>query len=467
MFLLFSSLINAKTVTLSQDILADGRWCNDEYDLVFTGEGIYRSNYTSGGHNGRMSFHGTISGEEVLELKSFHTMGDYDSGILTDNSIRLFLVSDPGNPKATRILRNESGSFILWNEKYLQKAGAAITLGPENTPCVTLGNVLSTTTDNVRIRKGPGTNHQFMDFRYMDTATGKTITHPAIISGTNIRVLARTVDRMKVGKWDNHWYYVEYREPEAGLLAYKNAWMFGEFIYMQNDPGREITITSCRNEEAIYSVSDMDISGRVTGNPERMRVQIKNSYGNIKFEEPVKNYDRKNGTFSYTISKNRKTLFIGSNIYNFVAEYSDGKKVPRQLTLFFHEPEGEMAKPVIYLYPTETTSISVNVTPVNGISKSDPPYGSGWRITAKPSGEIRDHDGRAYDFLYWESPDYPSQERKTGFMVKTENLSGFFREKLAILGLNSREISDFLEFWIPLMNRGGLLSHLFSGQGGD
>ena len=40
----------------------------------------------------------------------------------------------------------------------------------------------------------------------------------------------------------------------------------------------------------------------------------------------------------------------------------------------------------------------------------------------------------------------------TGFVVKQENLSSFLDQKLSFLGLNSQEIADFKNYWLPVMN---------------
>ncbi len=56
--------------------------------------------------------------------------------------------------------------------------------------------------------------------------------------------------------------------------------------------------------------------------------------------------------------------------------------------------------------------------------------------------------GKIYDYLYWEGLglNYPINEK--GFVVARNDLSRFFDEKLARLGLNKKEIRDFKDYWV-------------------
>jgi len=77
----------------------------------------------------------------------------------------------------------------------------------------------------------------------------------------------------------------------------------------------------------------------------------------------------------------------------------------------------ECGEPVIYLYPTKTTDVSVKVGA--DIRISEPDYGNGWNVTAKPSGELT-VNGSKYDSLFWEGQgngDYPYVD-ESGVVVK-------------------------------------------------
>ncbi len=115
-------------------------------------------------------------------------------------------------------------------------------------------------------------------------------------------------------------------------------------------------------------------------------------------------------------------------------------------------PHAEMAKPVIYLYPEEEQEIWVEVSPLGGITVSDPEYNEGWHVFAKPSGELREiNTNKNYSYLFWEGGGELYEQPEEGFMIKQKDVHGFLIKKLSIYGFNKKEIDDFLEFWLPFM----------------
>lgn len=114
---------------------------------------------------------------------------------------------------------------------------------------------------------------------------------------------------------------------------------------------------------------------------------------------------------------------------------------------------GGCGKPVIYLYPEQTTVVSVKVTPTGGMTVSDPAYGNGWNVSADPHSNITNlADGRVYPYLFWEgSGDSIYRMPEKGFVTSKENLENLLDEKLSRLGLIRKEINDFKDFWLPKM----------------
>lgn len=109
-------------------------------------------------------------------------------------------------------------------------------------------------------------------------------------------------------------------------------------------------------------------------------------------------------------------------------------------------------KPVIYLYPTKTTDISVKVEPVGGLTISDPEYKHGWFVRANPEGEIFNYaDGKKYPYLFWEgnTPQYDIENR--GTVVKKEDVRDFLVNSLQKQGLIKKEYDEFIDFWLPRM----------------
>lgn len=115
-------------------------------------------------------------------------------------------------------------------------------------------------------------------------------------------------------------------------------------------------------------------------------------------------------------------------------------------------PPAECGKPVIYLYPEQTTDVSVKVEPKGGLTYSEPLYQNGWIVNAKPNGQLTERSsGKTYPYLFWEGRGSIYQQPTKGFVTSRENVRMFLVEKLTALGLNSQEQYDFLEFWEPKM----------------
>lgn len=110
-------------------------------------------------------------------------------------------------------------------------------------------------------------------------------------------------------------------------------------------------------------------------------------------------------------------------------------------------PLAECGKPVIYLYPTTPTNVTVKVGAE--ITKSEPAYGSGWRVLAQSSGELM-AGGQKYPYLFWEGLGrgiYPAIT--SGTVVSRVDAESTIARQLVEQGLNAQETADFLEFWAP------------------
>ena len=113
------------------------------------------------------------------------------------------------------------------------------------------------------------------------------------------------------------------------------------------------------------------------------------------------------------------------------------------------------AKPVIYLYPEETTKVSVKLGRSEKITCSYPKYEeNGWNVMAEPSGKLTDiKTGRELYCLYWEGKNTAKTNMEEGFVVKGEDTIEFLEEKLEILGLNEKESEEFIIYWLPQMEK--------------
>lgn len=109
-------------------------------------------------------------------------------------------------------------------------------------------------------------------------------------------------------------------------------------------------------------------------------------------------------------------------------------------------------KPIIYLYPQETTELSVKLGNPEKITCLYPKYKEEWKVIADPDGMLTDVESRRKLYaLYWEGKEMPQPEMTEGFIVKGEDTIEFLEEKLEILGLNEREAEEFIIYWLPKM----------------
>ncbi len=112
---------------------------------------------------------------------------------------------------------------------------------------------------------------------------------------------------------------------------------------------------------------------------------------------------------------------------------------------------GAISKPIIYLYPTKNQEISVKLGYNNRITTSYPKYTTGWKVFAKPNGDLLDlsTNKKLYSLYYESKSVYDFEVKNYGFVIKGDEVAKFLEEKLAILGLTERESEEFIIYWLP------------------
>ncbi len=114
--------------------------------------------------------------------------------------------------------------------------------------------------------------------------------------------------------------------------------------------------------------------------------------------------------------------------------------------------EMTVKKPIIYLYPTKETAVSVKLLNSEKLTTTYPKYEEGWNVLAKPNGDLTDlKSGKTMYSLYYESKNDINTEIQDGFVVKGEDVSKFMEEKLEVLGLTEREAQEFIIYWLPVL----------------
>lgn len=112
---------------------------------------------------------------------------------------------------------------------------------------------------------------------------------------------------------------------------------------------------------------------------------------------------------------------------------------------------GVLYKPVIYLYTDRTTEVFVNIKLNGNLTCTYPKLNDGWVVSAKPDGTLTDKNGRNYSYLFWEGDTNVPMEFSKGFCVAGKDTEAFLVDKLSYMGLNDKEINDFVVFWLPRM----------------
>ena len=113
---------------------------------------------------------------------------------------------------------------------------------------------------------------------------------------------------------------------------------------------------------------------------------------------------------------------------------------------------GTDAKPVIYLYPEEETTVTVELDYDGILTSTYPAYEDGWTVLAEPDGTLTDlNTGREYYCLFWEGISQREYDFTEGFCVAGSDTRAFLEKALADLGLTEREANEFLIYWLPRM----------------
>ena len=127
---------------------------------------------------------------------------------------------------------------------------------------------------------------------------------------------------------------------------------------------------------------------------------------------------------------------------------------------------GGREKPAIYLYPTKTEEVKVKVILNTGeFTKTIPESLNGeWTVTASPSGCITDAKGKVHDYIFWESTDDTDYDWSEGYVVSGREAEEFLEGILPKMGLNVKETRQFIEYWLPRLQKNKFNLVTFQGD---
>ena len=160
------------------------------------------------------------------------------------------------------------------------------------------------------------------------------------------------------------------------------------------------------------------------------------------------------GSINYFIDYNESPLFqfnkkdkSGTNYENECIEVSYDNKTKKGTYKDYYC--GGIAKPILYLYPTEQTNVKITFDHPDLLKTTYPKYNKEWNVTVKEDGTITDSNGRNYYALYWDEKQKNRVDFKTGYYVTGNNAIKFLEEKLFEIGLTERESNEFIMYWLP------------------
>lgn len=111
-------------------------------------------------------------------------------------------------------------------------------------------------------------------------------------------------------------------------------------------------------------------------------------------------------------------------------------------------------KPVIYLYPEEETTVSVQLDYAGELTTTYPDYGEGWEVLARPDGTLTNlADGKEYSYLFWEGTSRTQYDFSEGFVVKGSDTAEFLQDTLSQMGMTPREYNEMIVYWLPKMEQ--------------
>ena len=181
-------------------------------------------------------------------------------------------------------------------------------------------------------------------------------------------------------------------------------------------------------------------------NIDKYEITINENSEDYIIEATLNSYD----AAQYYINKETYLIdqIITENRTNKFSYTNDNISIPDDINIDEHPITVD--KPIIYIYPKEELRVSVKLLNSSLLTTSYPKYNDGWNVIATPSGTLKEIEtNRNYYGLYYEGSGHNVTMKKDGFVIKGEDTTKFLEEKLEILGLNEREINEFIIYWLP------------------
>ncbi len=123
-----------------------------------------------------------------------------------------------------------------------------------------------------------------------------------------------------------------------------------------------------------------------------------------------------------------------------------------------------MCEPVVYIYDDQQRAITLQIDPAIELFKSVPkrPASGVWRVSGDADGQVRDLvTGAVHPYLFWEGQWHPADFPASGTQVAGSQLRQHLTEVSPRLGLQGREIDEFVGSWAPRLEHEACVSVAF------
>jgi hypothetical protein len=171
------------------------------------------------------------------------------------------------------------------------------------------------------------------------------------------------------------------------------------------------------------------------------------------------------GAFSITLKSSDQTIYFYKESWTEVVieDYIFKERHHVIMDVYMNQVSSEnyqlKRKPVIYLYAEKELTASVKLNPYGEFTFTYPEYNNGWDVTVKVNGGIKVND-KSYPYLFWEAKSSnlmiaPNETgyQIPGFIINSDTASSFLQNTLEANGLNQTEITDFITYWGPILER--------------
>ncbi len=203
-------------------------------------------------------------------------------------------------------------------------------------------------------------------------------------------------------------------------------------------------------EGPYFIVLDSDNYIKIINYEEEEKAKIVEMSSNLTYHSMISGWhteNNKNGIYMVFGNADIEYPKLGSGLEYFYIPDTN------EMGVIEIEGVGGYAKPVLYLYPTKDTNISVSFKKPQLLTTTYPKFINNWKVLAKPNGDLYDSNNKYYYGLYWEEEGSTEVDFSKGFYVTKSDAINFLEDKLSVLGLNDRERNEFIMYWLPILEK--------------